>query len=58
MTFTTDRKQCGCTRQTGAPKCAECSPRRRRTADGKPTKHVHLHVGEILREVRERLAKG
>ncbi len=56
MTYTTDRKTCGCARSPGAPKCDKCLPRRRRTVDRKTV--MHVHIGEILRNVRERLAAG
>jgi hypothetical protein len=56
MTFTTDAKPCGCSREQGAPKCADCSPRRRRTADRKAV--THIHVSQIIRKVRERLSEA
>jgi len=56
MTFTTDHKPCGCSRRPGAPKCAECAPRPRRVADSARTRHTHIHIGQILQLVRERLA--
>lgn len=58
MTYTTDHKPCGCSRRPGAPKCAECAPRRHRVSDGVPARHVHINIGQILQLVRERLAKG
>ena len=54
--FTTDTRPCGCSRHSSAPKCDKCAPRQRRTADRKAV--THIHVGEILRKVRERLAAG
>ncbi|PRY03805.1 hypothetical protein B0G73_114126 [Paraburkholderia sp. BL25I1N1] len=55
MTFTTDRKPCGCTRRPGSPKCTECAPRRRKTADRAHAKHLHIDVDEILTMMRAHL---
>lgn len=55
MAFTTDCKPCGCSRRPGASKCAECAPRRRRTADKARAKPLHIDVGEILTMLRVHL---
>ncbi|OUL68690.1 hypothetical protein CA603_51530 [Paraburkholderia hospita] len=55
MTFTTDRKPCGCTRGRGASKCAECAPRRRRTADKAVHKTLHIDIDQILTMMRAHL---
>ncbi|TCK96007.1 hypothetical protein B0G74_2650 [Paraburkholderia sp. BL9I2N2] len=53
--FTTDTRRCGCSRHAGAPKCAECAPRRRQTADKAAAKHLHINVDEILTMLRMHL---
>lgn len=52
--FTTDTRPCGCSRHSTAPKCDKCAPKRKATRDAR-RRHMHIHVGEILRMVRAHL---